>query len=300
MPCFHPLTAFRTRSGRISFCKTALGEHLELPCGRCVGCRLDYSKMWAVRCVHEAEQHADNCFITLTYSDEFLPRPRSLQPDHLKDFIKRLRARTGKKLRYYACGEYGDLNWRPHYHALIFGFRFPDMELFRERGGVRVYTSRLLESVWQHKGFCTVGELTPESAAYCARYVMKKVGGDQAPYYYSELDPYTGELVPILPEFCRMSLKPGIGADWFKKYHSDVFPDDFVVIKGKRVRVPDYYDTLFERQFQGPRRPKDSMLKAVKEKRKERALKVGDNSPERLAVKEKVLKAKISKLQREV
>jgi len=270
-----------------------------LPCGRCIGCRIDRSKMWAARCVHEAQLHPSNSFITLTYDDRHLPRPGSLQPQHLRDFFKRLRHYAGK-FRYYACGEYGDLNFRPHYHALIFGYDPPDKELFRERGKIRVYTSETISKAWQHKGFVTVGELTAESAAYCARYTMKKVGGDQAQYYYSELDPYTGELTPILPEFSRMSLKPGIAAEWFKKYATDVFPDDFVVLKGKRQRVPDYYDELFEREFMGPVQPGKKGTGAIKERRKARAKKAGGNSPERLSAKEKVLAAKLKLLKREV
>lgn len=304
MACFHPLRATRLRSGRISFAGTALGEYLELPCGRCVGCRLDRSKAWAVRCVHEAACHDQNSFITLTYNDDWLPRrPCTLVPEHLQAFLKRLRERvrsqTGKRIRFYACGEYGDENWRPHYHALIFGYEFPDKQLWKERGGVRSYVSRELEEIWG-MGFCTVGEVTVESAAYTARYVMKKVGGDQSEFYYSELDPYTGELVPILPEFSRMSLKPGIGALWFEQFGADVFPEDFVVVKGKRVRVPDYYDTLFDRSVSGPFPDGKSAISQVKAKRKARALSRADNSAERLEARERVLKAKVRKLKREV
>lgn len=249
--------------------------------------------MWMVRCTHEAALHEANCFITLTYSDEWLPRrPTSLDPRHLQLFLKRLRKHVGA-FRYYACGEYGDESFRPHYHALIFGYDFADKVLFRQRGGVRVYVSETLTRIWG-MGHCTVGELTPQSAAYVARYTMKKVGGDQAPFYYSELDPYSGELIPILPEFSRMSLKPGIGYLWFKQYAKDVFPDDFVVVKGRRVRVPDYYDTLFER-LDG-----EEALQAVKAQRKARALSRPENTRERLEAREKVLRAKISKLKREV
>lgn len=256
--------------------------------------------MWAARCVHEAQLHAENCFITLTYDEEHLPRrPTSLNPDHLRNFFKKLRHTTGPGLRYYACGEYGDQTFRPHYHALLFGYDFRDKQLFKVRDQVRCYISEKLQKIWG-KGFCTIGDLTPESAAYCARYTMKKVGGEHAPYYYSELDPYTGDLIPIEPEFSRMSLKPGIGAEWYKKYKDDVFPDDFIVLKGKRMRVPDYYDTLFEREFVGPVTPEHRGSKIIKNRRKDRAQAVGDNEPERLRVKEKVLKAKLKKLKREV
>lgn len=249
--------------------------------------------MWSVRCVHEAQLWPRNCFITLTYNDSHLPRPGSLDPRALQLFFKRLRKHMGS-FRYYACGEYGDENWRPHYHALLFGLDFDDKVLFRERGGVRVYVSPTLTRIWG-MGHCTVGELTQESAAYCARYTMKKVYGDQAPFYYSELDPYTGELVPLVAEFSRMSLKPGIGALWLARYQADVFPDDFVVVKGKRMRVPDYYDTLFERSSG------EEALSEVKDRRKARALaRAADNTPERLHARERVLKAKIKKLKREV
>jgi hypothetical protein len=256
--------------------------------------------MWAVRCVHEASLHERNSFITLTYDDEHLPRrPTTLVPKHFQNFMKALRKRVSNKIRFYGCGEYGDLNWRPHYHALIFGYDFPDKVPFRKRGGVTVYYSKELEHLWG-KGFCTVGELTMESAAYTARYVMKKVGGDQAPFYYSELDPYTGELIPIVPEFNRMSLKPGIGAGWFAKFKGDVFPDDFIVHAGKRMRVPDYYDLLFEREAVGPFPDGKSAISPIKEKRKKRAEAHKDNKPDRLEARERVLKAKIRKLKREI
>lgn len=255
--------------------------------------------------MHEAQLNAYNSFVTLTYSDEWLPRrPTTLVRSHPVAFIKRLRARLSylghPGIRYFGCGEYGDLNWRPHYHLLIFGFDFPDRVLHSNARGVRLYRSPMLEELWR-MGFCTVGELTEQSAAYTARYALKKVGGDQAEFYYSELDPYTGELVPILPEFSMMSLKPGIGAEWFKQFGADVFPDDFVVVKGKRMKVPDYYDTLFDRAVEGPFPDGKSAISQVKTKRGARAkARASDNEPERLEAREKVLRAKISKLKREV
>lgn len=249
--------------------------------------------------MHEAQLHRRNCFITLTYNDEHLPRPGSLVPGHLRDFFKRARHVLGP-FRYFACGEYGDLNWRPHYHALLFGVDFPDRQPFKKRGDTIAYVSATLSRLWHHKGFCSVGEVTPQSAAYCARYALKKVGGEQAEFYYSELDPYTGELVPIEPEFSRMSLKPGIGARWFEKFGGDVFPSDEAVLQGKRWRVPDYYDTLFERASHGPSRAGKALISEIKDKRKARAIAQALKRPDGLEAREKVLKAKISKLKREV
>lgn len=242
--------------------------------------------------------HRRNCFITLTYNDAHLPRPGTLVPKHLQEFFKRARHVLGR-FRYFAVGEYGEENWRPHYHALIFGADLPDRIPFKRRGGIQVDVSPTLDRIWK-KGFTTVGELTEQSAAYCARYTLKKVGGEQAEFYYSELDPYTGELVPIEREFARMSLKPGIGAKWFEQYGGDIFPRDEAILKGKKWRVPDYYDTLFERASHGPTLAGKAIISDIKDARKARAIAQAEKRPDGLPAREAVLKAKIKKLKREV
>lgn len=198
------------------------------------------------------------------------------------------------------CGEYGGETWRPHYHALIFGWDPPDKSLFKRQRGVSVFLSPTITRLWG-MGHCTVGTVTFESAAYVARYVMKKMRGPEASGYYSELDPYTGELLPLKPEYTRMSLRGdcaaggGIGAEWFARHKSDFLPADEVIHDGKRFKVPKYYDTLFER-IDG-----QEALQNVKAQRERRAeARASENTPKRLKAREKVLRAKTSKLKREL
>lgn len=200
--------------------------------------------------MHEASLHEDNCFVTLTYDDEHLPPDGSLDRAAFPLFMKKLRKVT--KVRYLHCGEYGDTTLRPHYHACLFGFGFPDKVQTGERGGYPVSRSPLLERLWP-EGHSEIGSLTFESASYVARYVCKKLSklryarGDRESFLnaqealYSRVDPLTGELVQVEPEYATMSRNPGIGAKWFDKYGSDVFPSDEVVSNGHPAPPPRYY-----------------------------------------------------------
>lgn len=250
MPCYKPLRAFQTPNGSIQFNMTrdAMG-FTPLPCGQCIGCRLERSRQWAVRCMHEARYHDRKAFITLTYSPEHLPSDRSLNKRHFQLFVKRLRKQTNKKLRFFACGEYGEKLSRPHYHAIIYGWDFPDRELFFTSNGVTVYRSAQLDRIWG-KGHCSLGEVTFESAGYVARYCTKKITGDKAAEHYFTVDEY-GEIHENLqPEFSLMSLKPGIGRQFADEYLDDMYPSDELVImrKGKPVvmKPPRYYDSIYE------------------------------------------------------
>lgn len=261
MPCFHPLSAYKTiipmkKNGAHSIYFRPPGgfasniEPCTLPCGQCIGCRLERSRQWAIRCMHEAQMHQNNCFITLTFSPEALDKRRhawSLDVRDFQKFMKRLRKKYGKNIRFYHCGEYGEKNGRPHYHACIFGFDFPDKELWKiTETGHRLYTSASLEKLWPH-GFSTIGDVTFESAAYVARYIMKKINGDMAKshYAYDLYDEQTGELIieeTLKPEYTTMSRRPGIGGQWFKNFIDDVYPHDFVVVNGKKMKPPKFYD----------------------------------------------------------
>lgn len=254
MGCYHPLTGWRSKtvnsSGKRSIvfdAKLAFRDmHIEVPCGQCIGCRLERSRQWAVRCVHEASLHEANCFITLTYSPDKLPKNGSLDIKHFQDFMKRLRKEYGNGIRYFHCGEYGEQNTRPHYHACIFNFDFPDKEKWKINNGYTYYTSAKLEKLWGH-GFCTVGELTFETAAYVARYVTKKITGTAALSHYGGYLDNDG--VPQFekhPEYITMSRRPGIASGWYDKYKKDVYNYDSVVIKGKEIKPPKYYDSKFD------------------------------------------------------
>lgn len=317
MACYHPLKAWMTpyklnyETGKpyrkVSFKENEHDDftiRVDLPCGQCVGCRLERSRQWAIRCMHEAQMHTQNCFITLTYNNESCPKDFSLNHKHFQDFMKRLRKRYGdKNVKFYMAGEYGENFDRPHFHACIFGLDFEDKKFFRRtQTGSFLYTSEILESLWPF-GYSTIGDVTFESAAYVARYIMKKVNGEQSSRYeYCDLE--TGELIKRKPEYNRMSLRRpkgtppgtpgGIGASWFEKFGSDIYPHDYVVIRNTKTKPPRYYDNLYSRKF-----PEEfEMVQFARElEGKSRA---SDNTYERLAVKEQVAKAKLALLKRTI
>lgn len=290
MPCYAPLTAYYSKevgpSGKrgITFSRDASfsGVAMKLPCGQCVGCRLEKSRQWAMRCMHEKQMHDTSCFLTLTYDDEHLPAGGTLVKRHLQLFMKRLRKERGDGIRFYACGEYGETTFRPHYHILLFNCDFRDKRFFKNaRGGDKLYTSASLERLWS-MGFAVVGSVTFDSAAYCARYIMKKVTGAPAREHYEVVDS-DGVLHHREPEFTVMSRRPGIGLRWFQKYGDQVYTWDSVIMNGREVRPPRYYDTKFELVD-------SDRLEALKLKRR-RSRDVAENRPDRLRVREVVAKA---------
>lgn len=296
MPCYHPLSAYQCADGSIVFYESKRHDTvktLSLPCGQCIGCRLERSRQWAIRCMHEAQMHTENCFITLTYDDAHLPSDRSLHYRDFQLFIKRLRKRyPGRRIRYYMAGEYGENFGRPHWHACIFGLDFDDKKLWkRTSANSLLYRSENLEALWPF-GYSSIGDVTFESAAYVARYIMKKVTGKNATEHYQEIDPDTGEITNRKPEFTKMSLKPGIGYEWYKQYTSDVYPHDYVVIRGKKVKPPKFYDKKYK--IDNPYEFDELLY--IREKSAK--LRHEDNTLERLAVKEQVAKAKLQKLKR--
>lgn len=248
MGCNSPLLGYKASDGGFTFQykKADCGEHMEVPCRQCVGCRIGRVREWGIRCTHEMQMHEQNCFLTLTYAPEHVPANGSLVKKHLQDFIKRFRFDTGVKLRYYACGEYGEKFQRPHYHLIVFGYDFPDKVRANRIKGNTYYNSKILEKLWPY-GHSSIGEANFATASYVARYVTKKIYGDKSKDHYERINEETGEVVHLTPEFTTMSLKPGIGAPWFEKYYEDCFPSDECVIEGKKFRVPEYYFTLLER-----------------------------------------------------
>jgi len=267
-------------------------SRITLPCGQCTGCRLERSRQWAIRCSHEASLYDENSFITLTYKDDALPPYGSLQKAHFQKFMKRLRkANPGRKIRYYHCGEYGDDLGRPHYHACLFNYDFPDRVLFKETGETKLYSSKTLERLWPF-GFSTIGDVTFKSAAYVARYVMKKVTGRKSEEHYSVVDEKTGEIILRQPEYTTMSLKPGIGAGWYEKWSSDVYPSDEIIIEGRSIKPPRFYDNKYELT-----NPKEfNLIKMEREQHAEDH--ADDNTPQRLGVREQVHHAQLRNLKR--
>lgn len=323
MACYHPLEAWYSQdvntSGKRSLVfdsSKALfrNQPIKVACGQCVGCRLERSRQWAIRCIHEASQYEDNCFITLTFNDQSLfnrENPASLNVVEFQKFMKRLRKKLLPKnpysktneahlyqkfhkkhqIRYFHCGEYGEKYGRPHYHACLFNIDFKDKELFKIENGHRLYTSKILSKLWPF-GHCSIGNVTFESAAYVARYIMKKVTGDPAEEHYRLVDEETGEYIDREPEYTTMSRRPGIGKDWFDQYQTDVYPSDFITVNGKKMRPPKFYDKLYEAQhpYKFEEIKQDRVLKAKDFK--------DNNTPDRLATREKVQLHKLDHLPR--
>lgn len=310
MPCYSPLKGFQDAiTGGLVFKRSQhTFKTLEVACGQCLGCRLDRALMWSMRIVHESVLHADyegNAFITLTYRDpeecdssqfakgHYIPGDYSLRKQHFQKFIKRLRKYFPQKIRYFHCGEYGELG-RPHYHACLFNCSFNDMELFKSTEGIHTYTSATLEQLWPY-GFSTIGEVNYDTAQYTARYCLKKITGHMADDHYLRCDEY-GVAYWLQPEYVTMSLKPGIGHDWYQQFKNDVFPADETPVPGKGVisKVPRYYQTILESED-------PDQLKLVKAMRQafisaHRA----DFTPERLHDKYRVQKAKQATKMREL
>jgi hypothetical protein len=241
-------------------------EHEQLlPCGKCLSCKLDYAKEWALRITHEASLYWDNCFITLTYNDENLPEDKSVHRYEVQNFLKRLRKQIApKKIKVFYCGEYGDKNLRPHYHICIVNWDFPDKQYLRtSQSGHILYESALLDRLWQYKGFANIGDVTFESAGYVARYCLKK----QKNKDYTFVDGYdeeTGEITKmhnLNPEFIGMS--QGIGKKWYEAFKGDT-DKDYLVQNGFKNKIPRYYDKLREKE------DPDS-LEVIKQKREQKA-----------------------------
>lgn len=285
MACTSPKTAYRISTGEVVFTERGdVTQTLELPCRQCISCRLERSRVWSIRCMHEAQMHSDNCFITLTY-DEKHYQP-GLNYRHFQLFMKRLRKHAKKKVRFYMAGEYGENNGRPHFHACLFGWSPEDRQLFKKLpSGSFIYTSRTLEALWPF-GYSSVGDLTLESAAYVARYVMKKITGPGADAHYWSLNPLTGELVQIEPEFNKMSLKPGIGRPFYERYKSDIYPNGTCVVHGQHMKPPSYYESIYKQE-----NPFDyEELTFKRSKLIDRA----EQTKERREVKHRVTKARLS------
>ncbi len=296
MPCYHPISAYQCADGSIVFQERRwfnTVKTLSLPCGQCIGCRLERSRQWAMRCMHEAQLREKNCFIALTYDNTHLPSDGSLHYKDFQLFIKRLRKKFGNtRIRYYMAGEYGENFGRPHFHACIFGYDFHDKKLWkRTPSGSLLYRSEHLETLWPF-GYSSVGDVNFESAAYVARYIMKKVTGKKAHEHYEQIDNESGEIVKRVPEFNKMSLKPGIGAEWYKKFKSDVYPHDYVVVRGKKMKPPKAYDKMYKKD--NPYEYDELLYK-----REINAKLNSDNhDPKRLDAKRQILESRLSLLKR--
>lgn len=335
MSCFFPLTAYRftnkfTDDGKsvIVFNPNELSyapyEVIQLPCGNCSGCRVDRSKQWALRCVHESSMFKYNCFITLTFNDQCLDEYGSLRKEDFRLFMKRFRrryegkeavarnGRVSRPIRFFHCGEYGDTYSRPHHHSIIFNYDFDDKIEFRVSNGNILYLSESLERLWSKPiqeseveyydnkdvwidkknnyhvklGYCTVGQCDFDSCNYVAGYILKKINGKLAEEYYKRVNYFTGEVYSIEPEYCSMSKRPAIGHDWFLKFSQDL-DKDFVTSNGKKYSLPKYYDRVIEKV-------EPSKLERLKRKRFNNMRdRKEDYCQERMLAKRKILEQRL-------
>ncbi|WNK13635.1 MAG: replication initiator protein [Microvirus sp.] len=287
MPCYHPIEAWRSgqtlpngKRPLIFSPVGAFGPPIKIPCRGCIGCRLEYRRQWAIRCEHENIFHKKSCFLTLTFNDENRPENGSLSVRPLQLFLKKLRKKLGpKKIRYFACGEYGEKFDRPHYHAIIWGYDFQPTAASLEDG---TSASDVATKIWGH-GFARVDPFSPERAAYVAGYALKKINGQLAEKHYERIDPDTGEITQRKAEFVTMSRAGGIGHKFFEQFRTDIYPCDFALHKGKKGRVPRYYDNKLS----------EAELQELKlQRKKQAALNWRDNTTKRLRVREIVATAK--------
>lgn len=264
---------------------------VQFPCGKCDGCLHSRANEWGVRVAHELQMHDGvGSFLLLTYSEENLPVDRALDPVAMRSFIRRVRRHFRRRVVYLLCGEYGDEGKRPHYHVILFGVDFREDRVPWKRldSGSMLYRSATLEQLWPF-GFAHIGEVTPASASYLARYTMKGAAKKEAAA--TKFDPETGE-VRRVPQFFRAS--NGIGRRWFERFGGDAFPSDFVIIEGRKCAVPRYYKTKL--------RAADGMAALrVDVKRKAGARRgAADKTDARLAVREEVAALRMKRLARSV
>lgn len=271
--------------------------NLQLPCGRCLGCKEAHAIQWAQRCSHEASQHRWNTFLTATYDDENLPAAGHLKPEHLQKFLKRLRKNAdrhsstinrnrGLGIRFIASGEYGDTNGRPHYHALLFNCGFSDAKACgTDAYGDPLYQSATLDQLWGHGqikfGYTSGGA----AAAYIAKYTLKKTG---------RIDADADGIERPAP-FLRMSNRPAIGMEWLKKYANDLTHGYITDNEGKKRRIPRHYIKTLKNQ-NNPLTEQIELAKYTHIKTNQ-----GDSqSPERLADAEKIHRQKHDRQKRKM
>lgn len=237
---------------------------IEIPCGQCIGCRLEYSRQWAIRCVLEAQEYENNWFLTLTYDDDHLPESlpifdpitgevfdyfdsSPLNRNELTLFIKNFRRQleyhfnhTG--VRFYYCGEYGSISKRPHYHLIV--FNVPSLKLRKigqNKMGDPLYNCDFVDKIWK-KGYAVIAAVNWDTCAYVARYMLKKHKGKDSDYYVNN---------GLVPEFSGCSRNPGIGRAFYDRKKYDIYKTDEIFVTGHRGKVlnihpPRYYDRLYD------------------------------------------------------
>lgn len=193
-----------------------------VPCRRCMACRIQHAREWAVRLVHELNYWDSAAFITLTYNDDKLPKDNGLHKSDLQKFFKRLRKNTSRKYVYYACGEYGGRFLRPHYHMILFGFR-----------PTKKKDDSVIKESWQY-GYNYCGNVTYDSCRYVAGYIIDKLNGPQAEKAYGDLE----------PPFQLQS--KGIGSRWAADHKEELLEGKEFTFQGRPIGVPAYYKRKYD------------------------------------------------------
>lgn len=267
MACYHPIYAYyipgiETENGKQkyfvrSFKSLQFDDRYqckELPCGKCDGCKLEKAKQWSHRCVLESSLYEHNYFITLTYNDENLPTFQvgddesmvlgTLRKDDLRAFNKVLRQHYKRKfghdgIRFFACGEYGETSFRPHYHVIYFNLPLYDLKPYKKtKDNKMLYTSPTLDKLWK-KGYVVVGEVNLKTCNYVARYIQKK--------QIQNLRLETGDYYDFEGEFTLCSRRPGIGYDYYKSHKDDIYLTDEIHLEGNTFKPPMYFDRQLDK-----------------------------------------------------
>lgn len=203
----------------------------QLPCGKCCECKSKRAVEWGLRAHHEIADHDDNCFITLTYDDNNLPSYLVVK-EYFQKFMKRLRKKLHKKVRYMVSHEYGGRTGRPHHHAIIFGWN-PDNQQklpINTPSGEPLFSSPELDELWKH-GFHSIGTANEKTAYYIASYSLKSSN-------HTVTNPSTGELVKVTDSM-DTSKRPAIGHNYFLRNKQQLIDS--------KSPIPRYYKKLLER-----------------------------------------------------
>lgn len=206
---------------------------LKLPCGKCDECLKQRASGWGMRAQHELSLHKKNCFLTLTYDDEHLIKPVDIKKP-FQDFMKRLRKKTKQKLNYMVSHEYGSQTYRPHHHAIIFGYS-PDSQSYLRKSpsGNPLFISPELDKLWGN-GFHSIGEANPKTAYYIAAYALK---GKKHEF----TDSTTGECITLNDSF-DCSKRPGIGLTYFSLHYRQLVNNGVV--------LPRYYANILKESYE--------------------------------------------------
>jgi len=174
---------------------------------------------------HELDQHKDSMFVTLTYSDDYLPENYSIKKTHAQKWLKRLRKNIGdKRIRYFLCGEYGTQTQRPHYHTIIYGLGLKDRQSVIETWPYCDWTQPSI----LNKSF---GLVEPASIQYVAGYVLKKLNDQDTDLLYTQ----TGR------EACFRLSSQGLGRDYADKNITQLNEMEHVTLHGVKHTIPRYY-----------------------------------------------------------